>query len=414
LRKNSQADAASLLVAAISARSLAQSARRAGFVPLAVDFFADSDTQAAAHACRKLRGDIGRGFHADALLAALETLAQRAPSPVLGLVYGAGFEDRPHLLRLAAERWPILGNDAATIESIKAPARFFAALDRLRIAHPAISMTRPERTTGWLAKKIGGAGGSHILPARLAGRKSGFYYQEQVAGRPVSALFVGNGTEARVLGFSEQWTAPSRRGLWRYGGAVRPAALAAGTARQMVAAVKRVTGEFGLKGLGSADFLVDGETALLLEVNPRPGATLDIFDAGATPLLELHLCAIREGELPPRVLRLEGAMASAIVYAKRGGAAPPGMVWPAWTADRPGRSEWIDKDRPICTVLARSGTTSQAKRLIKERICRITNWYLSVGRGDEREQKRRNRRRASEAVAKRQRQGGAARQSLDR
>ena len=29
---------------------------------------------------------------------ALEALAEAAPSPILGLVYGSGFEDRPHLL----------------------------------------------------------------------------------------------------------------------------------------------------------------------------------------------------------------------------------------------------------------------------------------------------------------------------
>ncbi len=414
MRRSSQAEAASLLVAAISARSLVQAARRAGFIPLAVDFFADTDTQELAYACRKLGGSITRGFRAETLLRALEALAKRAPSPVLGVVYGAGFEDRPELLRLIAKRWPVLGNDAATIERIKAPEIFFAALDRLGIAHPATVVTRPAKGAGWLAKKIGGAGGSHIVPARLTEGDSRLYYQERVEGQPVSALFVGNGSVARVLGLSEQWTMPSARRLWRYGGAVRPAALPVGTARQMISAAKQLARCFKLRGLASADFIVKGEDALLLEVNPRPGATLDIFDCGATPLLRLHLEAIGEAKLPSRALKFEDAMAAAIVYAERGGATPPGMVWPDWAADRPKPSEWIDKNRPICTVWARSGTAAQAKRLIKERICRIKAGFQSVSRGEDGEQARRNRRRAPNGVAKRQRQGGAARQGAHR
>jgi uncharacterized protein len=414
LRRNSQAKTPSLLVAAVSARSLVQAARRAGFVPLAADFFADTDTQEAAHACSKLGGDLARGFRAESLLRALEELAKRAPSPVRGFVYGAGFEDRPELLRRIAQRWPVLGNDAATVERIKTPKIFFAALDRLGVLHPATVMTPPVNGAGWIAKKIGGAGGSHIVPARLVKRASSVYYQERVEGRAVSALFVGNGADARVLGFSEQWTAPGAGKLWRYGGAVRPAALPAGIARQMASAVKRIARHFKLKGLASADFVASGDAALLLEINPRPGATLDIFDCGATPLLRLHLEAICAARLPARALKFEDAMASAIVYAMRGGATPPGMVWPDWTADRPKSSEWIDKNRPICTVWARGGSSAQAKRLIKERICRITNVFRSVSRGDDGEQKRRNRRRAPRGMAERERQGGAARQGAHR
>jgi predicted ATP-grasp superfamily ATP-dependent carboligase len=405
LRRSSQAKSGSLLVAAVSARSLAQAARRAGFTPLAVDFFADTDTQEAAHASRKVDGDIARGFHANRLFRALDDVVKHAPSPILGLVYGSGFEDRPELLRLIAERWPIFGNDAARMERIKAPEIFFATLDRLQVPHPATVMQRPKNSEGWLAKRIGGAGGSHVVPARLAKSSPRVYYQECVEGRAVSALFVANGADARVLGFSEQWTAPSPKGPFRYGGAARPATLPATTARLMISAVRRVAACIKLRGLGSADFMLDNESALLLEINPRPGATLDLFDCDATPLLGLHLEAISEGKLPSRALKFEDAMASAIVYAERGGEVPPGMVWPQWAADRPKPSEWIDKNRPICTVWARSGTPAQAKRLIKERICRIKAGFQSVSRGKDGEQKRRNRRSAQGGVAERQCQG---------
>jgi predicted ATP-grasp superfamily ATP-dependent carboligase len=407
LPRSSPAEPASLLVAAISARALAQAARRAGFAPLAVDFFADLDTQAAAHAWRKLRG-LKRGFQADSLLRALEDLAARASSPVLGCVYGAGFEDRPELLGLIAERWPLLGNDARTVRRVKAPDVFFPALERLGIPHPRTALALPAKSPGWLAKKIGGAGGSHVLPSRRARRSRGLYYQERIEGRSVSALFVANGQKARVLGFSEQWTASAARTLWRYGGALRPALLPPPVARAMTFAVEAITPVFNLVGLASADFIVNGSEAWLLEINPRPGATLDIFDRSATSLLRLHLDAIHAGKLPRSGLKFDDAMASAIVYAPHGTTVPAGTLWPDWVADRPKPSEWIDKNRPICTVWARASTRVRTKRLIEERICKVQAGLQNVVRGDDGEQKRRNRRRAEGRAAKHQRQDGAA------
>lgn len=414
LRRSSPAKGASLLIAAISGRALAQSALRAGFTPLVADFFADTDTQDMAYACRKLKGRIERGLRGESLLRGLRALAELAPSPILGFVYGAGFEDRPELLTLVARSWKLLGNDAPTVKRLKAPEIFFAELDRLGIPHPLTASERPAEGAGWLAKKRGGAGGSHIVPSRLMKGAPDVYYQERVQGRAVSALFVSNGSRARVLGFSEQWTAPAPMRHWRYGGAVRPAALSSAMARQMASAVMQIARSFKIKGLASADFMVKDAEALLLEINPRPGATLDIFDCGAKPLLGLHLEALREGRLPLRALKFEDAMASAIVYAENGGAAPSSMVWPEWSADRPKSSERIDKNRPICTVWARRGTKGRAKHLAEERICKILSAFQSVSRGDKGEQKGRNRRSAPNRVAERQRQGGATRQSPHR
>ena len=76
-----------------------------------------------------------------------------------------------------------------------------------------------------------------------------------------------------------------------------------------------VTSAFSIKGLASADFMVHGQSAMLLEINPRPGATLDIFDSAAAPLLGLHLDAVMHGKLPRARSNSTDAMASAIVFA---------------------------------------------------------------------------------------------------
>jgi predicted ATP-grasp superfamily ATP-dependent carboligase len=385
LPRNSPREGSSLLIASVSGRALAEAARRAGFTPLVADFFADADTQGAAHACRKLTG-LARGFRWRSLDPALRALAELAPSPVIGLVYGAGFEDRPELLRLIARRWPLLGTAAATVARLKSPEDFFATLDRLGIAHPPTQSEPPVHggrwlVKTWLAKKRGGAGGSHIVPSRFARAKADHYFQERVAGRAVSALFVACGGEARVFGFSEQWTSPVPPRPWRYGGAVCPANLSPSLARGMTATVKKLARAYPIKGLASADFLLCGEVPLLLEINPRPGATLDIFDRGRRPLLSLHIEAAREGKLPSRALDLQGAMASAIVYATRRAQAPVDGAWPLWVADRPQPSEWIDKSRPICTVSARAGTAAGARRLAESRRRKILQLFQAASAG---------------------------------
>ena len=396
----------SLLIAAISGRALARAAADAGYVPLVADFFADADTQELAAACRKLPGDMACGFQWQSLERALEALAAAAPSPLLGLVYGAGFEDRPKLLARIAARWPVLGNDPQTVARIKDPVAFFAALSNLAISHPATAMERPRRGAGWVAKRRGGAGGSHVMPSRLQKDDPRTYYQRLIRGRAVSALFVANGRDARLLDFSEQWTDPAPRRLWRYGGAVRPALLPDAAAEEMAQAVRRVTRAFGLKGLASADFILAENRPHLLEINPRPGATLDVFAGAAKPLLALHLDAVLGGRLPRKPLAFADAAASSILFAPKSVVVPCNMTWPSWAADLPKPGERIDKQRPICTVLARAETGGRARRLVETRKARLLAKIEKLSTGEHRErQEERRKRNAPHEKAERQRKG---------
>jgi predicted ATP-grasp superfamily ATP-dependent carboligase len=409
LPKSSSPNRGTLLITAISGRALAACAKRAGFTPLVADFFADADTAALSHACRKLDGDLAEGIGWDALQAALTSLAEAAPTPIAGLVYGSGFEDRSDLLDRLALRWPLLGNTAVTVTGINAPEQFFATLDRLGVPHPRTQTHPPSTMHGWLGKRRGGAGGSHIRPGGSLILGAAVYFQERVTGRSLSALFVANGSCARVLGFSEQWTAPLRTAPFRYGGAVRTPELAPVVMQTMTAAVEQIAAAFALKGLGSADFMVRGDEALMLEINPRPGATLDIFDSEREPLLKLHLDAVLDGVLPAGRLALEGAAASAIVYARRR-LAVPDLNWPDWAADRPKNGERIDKNRPICTVSARAMTPIQAKRLVEEKISIILAALRGPTKGGdgERDEDNGRKRDAPRGDAQRQRQGRAA------
>ncbi len=348
-----------VLIAAFSGRALAAAARRAGYAPLVADLFADEDTRCLAADGSRVAGDLANGFEADSLLETLDRLGKYAPPPV-GIVYGAGFETRPGLLSEIGGRWRILGNEPEVLARLKEPVEFAALCGTLGIPHPETRRDCPPGPEGWLQKRAGGGGGTHITPAKGAvPAGEDVYFQRRVEGRPVSALFAAARNDVRIIGFSEQWQAPSPLEPYRFGGAVRPADLPKQTEAALTGAVQALAREFGLRGLNSADFLVGEDGWWLLEINPRPGATLDIFDSAACPLFALHMAAIT-GRPSPRIRKLPGAAATRIVYASRPVIVPPSIRYPAWTVDRPGPGARLCAGDPFCTVLARERSVCEA------------------------------------------------------
>jgi uncharacterized protein len=351
-----------VLIAAASGRALAAGARRAGYVPLVADGFGDQDT--LADAGRHVRVDFGRPIDGDRLMLALQALADG--SDCAGIVCGSGFEDRVDLLGNIGKRWPLLGNPPNTIARIKDPVDFAATCRVANIPHPETSLVPPVDLTGWLIKRIGGAGGWHVTFADKSEARDGIYFQRRVKGQPISAMLLGDGSSVLVLGFSTQWTAPTPLYPFRYGGAVRPAPLPTDVRRAIIDAVQSLVAIMPLVGLNSADFVVDGDAIQLLEVNPRPGATFDLFEPDGGSLFALHVDACR-GTLPRPPPSYRGAMAGAIVYAQRDIAAAPALDWPEWTADRPPAGIRIESEQPVCSVFARGETAVEARQLVDQR-----------------------------------------------
>ncbi|MGB8549112.1 MAG: tetrahydromethanopterin C1 transfer protein, partial [Xanthobacteraceae bacterium] len=149
-----------VLIAAASGRALAASARRAGYAPLVTDFFGDEDTIAAAQAHVRIRPHNGRSMDPDELIAAFHALA--ATHDPSGAVCGTGFEDRPDVLARIAQHWTLIGNSPATVARIKDPTFLAVLCRRCGIPHPDTRPDLPNDAAGWLAKRSGGAGGTHI------------------------------------------------------------------------------------------------------------------------------------------------------------------------------------------------------------------------------------------------------------
>lgn len=348
------------MVISLSARALAQAVRRARRTCLALDLFGDRDTRAAAAGFRQVAGDLN-GFADAALIAAVRELA--AANDVQGLIYGSGFEARPDMLHRLGQFCRVYGNSPETVRCAKAPQQLFATLARLGIPFPEMRLEAPGTMNGWLVKREGGSGGMHVQPARGEGLQPGQYFQRRVEGRLVSGLFLANGQDARMVGFNEQWVHSGNRTFpFAYAGACSNPHLEPGQQAQMEEIVQAVTRAFGLLGLNGIDFIMAGQTPYVIDVNPRPTATLELHDqAGQESLFAAHVRACT-GDLGRPVARPAGSRAHAVVYTRSRLLVTEDFRWPAWCSDIPQGAAMMGSNQPACMVHAAGDTADAAIR----------------------------------------------------
>nr|WP_255617249.1 ATP-grasp domain-containing protein [Aurantimonas sp. VKM B-3413] len=272
-------------------------------------------------------------------------------------------------------RWPILGTDAATQRRLKNPETFAALCRAAGIVHPEIRRRPPGDARNWLSKQVGGAGGSHVAWGDAAPAENR-YYQRFVAGDRISFAFVASGARHFGLGFTRQWADPSAAEPFRYGGAVGPLPGPVAMAEAMENAIARLLAKIPITGLASADFVLAEDEPVLLEVNARAGATLDIFDSDLQPVMALHLDACR-GKLPKTLAAPQECRASGLAWADRDIEVPAGFHWPDWTRDRTAPPARFSPGEPICTIVARANDIAAAEALFRRRTSEIK---IALGR----------------------------------
>lgn len=355
-----------VLVAGLSGRALAAAAVRSGHIPVVVDAFSDEDTRSLAAACHR----VPLGPHGEFRASALGTVAAQLPGGA-ALVYASGFERDPDLLTRLVPTGRIVGNPPDVVEAVKQPESLFPTLARLGVDHPDTRRVPPP-DGDWIAKRVGGSGGGHIRPAARVRPAADVYFQRHMPGIPLSAQVLADGAGVRILAFTTGWCDPTPHQPHRFGGLAGPVEPAPAAVAAMVRAAEALVEAFGLRGLNSLDFLIDGDSVRLLEVNPRPGASLDVL-AGDPLLFSRHLAAAAGDlgggrERPPP---FTGGRAMAVAYAPDAMVIPPAFPWPDWVADRPAGGGVIPAGAPLCTVLATAGDAQAAATLARLRSGRI-------------------------------------------
>ncbi len=375
-----QFDRPPLLVVGVTGRALAESAARAGHPVVVLDYFADRDTCAVATACRAVVSSHGLRFDRRMLLSAAQALAPAADSG--GMVYGSGFEGRIGLLtRLVAGR-RLFGNPPEVVASVRDPLRIFPLLDRLGIPHPEVALLPPADPSGWLVKHCGGGGGAHVRPADRRPSRAGAYFQRLHPGRAYSALFLADGRRACILGFNEQWNSAARPELPHlYGGALGQIGLPAPVEAELRDRLDAVVAATGLVGLNGIDFLIHEDRWSALEINPRPTATMELYDADYDRgLFEAHLEACL-GHLPTIIPPSGATRASRIVHAPGVGLVSADLDFPPWAHDLPQPGARFSPGDPLCTVFAEAKDAATATRLVRDRQHQVERLFLDAASG---------------------------------
>lgn len=363
----------SLVVLGASGRAVAESARRSGFRVHAADLFADLDLLAAAETVRRVGRSPGDGYP-DGLAAAA---AGFPPGP---WCYTGAIENHPDLIdRIAAVR-PLAGNAGPVVRRVRDPFTLGAAVREagLRFPETRAGSESVPRDGSFLVKPLSSAGGRGIdrwtgAVAAEGPAASGCVWQRRVDGHPYSAAFILAPEGSRLVGITRQllglpWchAAP-----YAYCGSVLvpldtvPA--------DLLAAINRLgsvlASRFRLVGAVGVDFVVaDDGGMVVIEVNPRPTASMELFErAGGPAFVAAHLAACGfappAGSPHPRSSPARDRWSKAVLFARRDVAVTDALVeririeaaewrfdgWPA-LADVPSPGQVIPAGGPVLTI----------------------------------------------------------------
>lgn len=354
------------LLAGLGVRPLAQAAARAGLEVCAIDAFADRDTRMAC-AGRVLRLPRDR-WNVTGLAEAIDAARRlHAPRGFAGTVAGGGLDNRPELRAVLAQAAPLAGSSEAAIDAVRTPARWFALLGELGAPHPEIwPEGEPPRDGGWLVKSAGGSAGLHVGRWRARTRRpADGYFQREVEGEPASVLFAASAGRPHIIGWQRQLLAPAKSRRWRYGGIVMDDGLSATARRQTADIVAALCARLPLRGLMGLDFLVSGTAINVLELNPRPTASVALHLPRNPFALHLAACAGALDALPHPLW--QARCGEAVVYAEHPLAVATDFPWPRHCADLPDGAARFARGDPVCSVRAAAPTTALLLRRLERR-----------------------------------------------
>jgi methenyltetrahydromethanopterin cyclohydrolase len=363
-----------LLIIASSGRMLAQAAKNAGLQSLVIDLFADLDTQAYATDFRQVKS-----LSKPDLVPAVEYFIERYA--VADVIYGSGFENHLDSLYYLDRRLTLLGNSPDVFAIQLNKQQFFSTLTELNIPFPEVVFTPPECVYGWLVKPMQGQGGigiKHYLATD--DDKDLFYWQKFQTGVPRSVLFLADSQDLQVIGFNRQWSVClSESQSFVFSGVINRTELPDWHKAEITAWLKQMVPVFGLKGLNSLDFISAENCSYVLEINPRPSASMQLYDDN---LLVRHIQSFvgtivgaTSVALSQEIGRLKSPpqIGYQIVYADRDLQIPEQFIWPDWCMDLPKSGNICHTALPICSIIAHQNELQSVEEQLLTRQQLITN-----------------------------------------
>jgi predicted ATP-grasp superfamily ATP-dependent carboligase len=382
-----------------SVRAATESALRAGFRVLGIDQFADRDCAAA----------VENGADFAACHTWLDRQARRCPD--LAWMYLGGWENSAELVDRLARKARLLGVSGACLRQLRDPEHLCRVLraggfDMPEMVHEPCELPVSPPTARWLLKRAASAAGRGIEQWNAGTRfPEQYYLQREIFGESRSGAYLAEVDQCRLLGvFDALPPAPGTgaRRFW-YAGSIGPRPLSQREYDYWHALGRWIWQSFALRGLFGVDVVVRESEILVLEVNPRLTASMELLDrSGGNSVVAMHVGACLEksaalysapadnaSEIARNAAPITGPVqrlvhAKAILYAtrpttitsslsdawlRRKLSANTGMQSPI--ADIPWPGSRIDPGTPIVTVFGSGESMQDARTELCDQILSV-------------------------------------------
>jgi predicted ATP-grasp superfamily ATP-dependent carboligase len=365
-----------LILLGASVRAAAFSAVRAGYQPYSIDLFADRDLAAIGPAVK-----IGR-YPAD-FFAAL------AKAPPAHLIYTGGLENHPRVVDQLAALRPLLGNRGDVLCEVRDPLQLARVVREDGCCFPATSFEGTIASPSqWLVKPLRSSGGVAIRLATADDRlrsPRGAYLQQYVEGESLSAVFVGAGGRAILLGLTKQLLGRDvgHTRPFLYVGSVGPLSFSEGDRAPIESLGNRLAERFRLVGLFNVDLVRNEAGIWPLEVNPRYSASVEVLErATEMTFIKLHIDACERMKLPGAgSMKSRRCSGKAVVYAPQDGVFSKKLddLASEWNmsrespgvADLPQVGEPLQRGQPVVTVFADSDSPGSVEAELRSRVATV-------------------------------------------
>ncbi len=351
-----------LLLIATNARILIESAARGGYDAVVIDGFCDREVRQHAVSATRVALRSEGGLDDTALAEAIRQTSRRYAETLRTLVIGSGIEGCKTSLE-------VIRQSDIQRQGNQYEYRGYSKNRSLKLSSDRV-MSMPDNIPPYLYKSVIGSGGVHIhRDDDYRDIKQGYYRQSYLPLTSISHLFLADGDQIETVGFSVQWHSKhDPKHPFCYGGAIGAHFLD----QSCIAQAEAVAEKFNLIGLNNIDYLYDGSRLYFLELNPRPSATMTLYDEDyADGLLHAHIEACEGKGLTRRSQGVSVCRTFAIFYTDEAIQLPNDFEWPIEARDVPMENPagyYFEKNAPVCTLHVNAGDIGSALTGVQNRI----------------------------------------------
>jgi len=360
-----------VVIAGFNARNVVRSARMAGWEVISLARYCDEDLKLySSKSFCFLQPDLDK----------LVALCQNYRAPVL---LSTGFE---YFLNELRRKVDVLGSfNPVCLDKL----RFARELERAGIDTPETKTTPDIPGKIVVKKRFGGGGvdsflisGGDNLDKRVGGE---YIFQEFVEGKPVSAIVISDGRDARCLSINEilsGWKQMNAKDFL-YSGNITP--FTDRDDRDVCKKIARIAESvailFDVRGCCGVDLILSSDGIYVLELNPRIPGSLDSFEMSTGKnLFAMHVKAADGAGISAGVVeevRFERYALRAVYYARSKLRAyiPPASPF---FADIPGWGEEIERGSPVTSIISTGSSRDEVVSKALSRKMMLENEFLKL------------------------------------